>query len=68
MPSLPIHSTNFDDSGDSVDGSDRISVIRDLDCCSTTVSEMYEQEEQLRSSLEAAEVVLVSTHGERVVA
>ena len=68
MPSLPIHSTNFDDSGDSVDGSDRISVIRDLHLSYITVSKMHMQEEWLRSLLKATKVVLASAHGERVVA
>jgi hypothetical protein len=66
-PSL-VCSTNFDESDDSIDGSDRSSVIRDLDRSYTTVSELHGQEEWLWSSLEAVEVALASAHRERVVA
>jgi hypothetical protein len=43
-------------------------VIKDLDWSYTTVSEMHGEEEQLRSSLEAAEVALASAYRERVAA
>ena len=66
--SSPVRSTNSDGSDDLVDGSDRSSVIRDLNRSYTTISETHEQEERLRSSLEAVEVVLASAHGERVAA